>query len=209
MHQSVQSSLHNFAVEDGKDSYLDCLVLHSPMNTLDETLEVWRTLETYVPQHIRNLGISNTDVATYRALSGPRPDATTVGTTVKPAVVQNRFYGETGYEAQLRQMCAVSGAVFQAFWTLLPNPSLLNSKSVLDIAQEAGVVPIAAYYSLILGLGATSVLDGTTDEKHMSQDLEGVARVGVWAESDGTHTWSQALGAFKKRVNQGIPATVT
>lgn len=57
-----------------------------------------------------------------------------------------------------------------------------------------------AYYSLVLGLGSLAILDGTTSEAHMVQDLEGIEKVGVWAEGDGTADWEAALAGFKEMV---------
>ena len=68
---SVMSSLRNFnfgdVVREGDvaEPYIDTLVLHSPMPSMPETLEVWRTLEQYVPGEIRNLGISNCNLFTF------------------------------------------------------------------------------------------------------------------------------------------------
>ena len=42
-----------------ESTYLDCLVLHSPLPTMAQILEAWQTAETYVPHKIRFLGISN------------------------------------------------------------------------------------------------------------------------------------------------------
>ena len=57
MHASVASSLSNLKTSDD-ETYLDCLVLHSPLPTIEDTYLVWSTLETYVPHKIRALGIS-------------------------------------------------------------------------------------------------------------------------------------------------------
>jgi len=89
----VQSSLKNFTLDD-QDAYLDSLVLHSPLDTLDDTIVAWKTLEGYHPHKIRNLGISNATLGIVEALHSR--------VTVKPAVVQNRFYPDTDYEAGLR-----------------------------------------------------------------------------------------------------------
>ncbi|UNI20139.1 hypothetical protein JDV02_006257 [Purpureocillium takamizusanense] len=191
VHQSVQSSLRSFTLK-GQEPYLDSLVLHSPMDTVDETLTVWKTLESYAPHRIRHLGISNTTLAIL--------DAIYARASVKPAVVQNRFYGQTGYEADMRAYCREKGIVFQAFWTIGANRMLVQSMPVGFVAQSAGVDGVAAYYSLILGLESMTVLDGTTDAAHMTADLEGIERVGLWAEGDGASDWEQALAAFKTMV---------
>src|SRR5271156_1487100 len=64
---SVESSLMNLrwvestSIESNQNeqSYIDTLVLHSPLPTIDETMEAWTALEGFVPKSIRNLGVSN------------------------------------------------------------------------------------------------------------------------------------------------------
>ncbi|KAF4983127.1 hypothetical protein FZEAL_1394 [Fusarium zealandicum] len=193
VHQSVQSSLRYFTIE-GQEPYLDSVLLHSPLRTMDETLAAWKTLETYVPHKIRNLGISNTTLPILRALD----DAA----TVKPSVVQNRFHRDTGFEVELRDYCRQQDIVFQSFWTLSANPRLSASQPVKTVADKAGVAQVAAYYALVLGLEGITVLDGTTTEGHMKGDLEGIERVGAWAESDGASEWASALAEFKKAIGE-------
>ena len=40
---------------------------------------------------------------------------------VKPALVQNRFYQQTGYDRDLRNWCSKNGVIYQSFWTLIAN----------------------------------------------------------------------------------------
>ncbi|QYT01474.1 Short chain dehydrogenase/reductase [Trichoderma simmonsii] len=193
VHQSVQSSLANFSIE-GQEPYLDSLVLHSPMDTMQETITVWKTLETYTPHKIRNLGISNTTLPILQALFNDM--------TVKPAVVQNRFHNRTGYEAELRAFCREQKIVFQSFWTISANRHLLQCSPVREVAQKAGVGAVAAFYSMVLGLEGTTILDGTTSQTHMEEDLEGIETVGVWAEGDGASDWASALSSFGQLIGE-------
>ena len=193
MHQSVKSSLSNFTI-DGQEPYLDSVVLHSPLDTLQETITAWKTLETYTPHKVRNLGISNTSLPILEALYDQM--------TVKPAVVQNRFHDRTGYETALRAFCRERGIVFQSFWTITANERLVRSSPVATVARGAGVVVTAAYYSLVLGLESLSVLDGTTNQEHMKEDLSGIEAVGVWAEGEGKEEWTVALQEFKALIRE-------
>jgi hypothetical protein len=43
---------------------------------------------------------------------------------IKPAVLQNRFYKETGYDAELRAFFREHRIRYQSFWTLTANPDL-------------------------------------------------------------------------------------
>ncbi|KAI9873036.1 MAG: hypothetical protein M1830_000905, partial [Pleopsidium flavum] len=89
---SIASSLHNLRCPDNtnQDPYIDCLVMHSPLPTLSQTLEAWTTLEQFVPHKIHHLGISNIQLPLLEALY----DAA----TIKPSVVQNRFYPATRFD---------------------------------------------------------------------------------------------------------------
>ncbi len=189
----MQSSLKNFTVE-GQEPYLDSVVLHSPMGTIEETMTVWKTLESYHPHKVRNLGMSNTSLHVLQKLHEDM--------TVKPAVIQNRFYPGTKYETALRAFARQNNIVFQSFWTIGANPRLVKSKPVVLVAQGAGVELVAAYYALVMGLEGVAVLDGTTDESHMKEDLLGIEKVGIWAEGDGALNWAAALDVFKSLIQE-------
>lgn len=193
VHQSVLSSLHNFTIQ-GQETYLDSVVIHSPMASMSETMKVWKTLETYHPHKIRNLGISNATLSIVEALYA--------SATIKPSVVQNRFYADTDYEVHLRAFCQEHGIKFQSFWTIGANPRLMRSAPVLHVAQAAGVGAVSAYYALVMGLEGVTILDGTTSQVHMKEDLEGLERVGVWAEGDGEAAWTEALEEFKQLIGE-------
>ena len=220
IHASVASSLANFTTSSDESPYLDSVVLHSPLPTPAETLRAWTVLSGYHPRQIRHLGISNAPFAAVKALSASlAPSATASsgeGADGKPAplsVVQNRFIPQTGFEAPLRAFLrdGVGGSTgvsvhspgsvaFQSFWTLTGNPALLSSSVVGAVAAGAGVGREVALYALVLGLGNTVILDGT--KNHMREDLEGVEKVGAWAEGEGRAAWEEALRGFKETVGE-------
>jgi len=205
--QSVDSSLRRFdfsATEkkgagggdpaDG-ESYLDCLVLHTPMPTVAQTLQVWSVLEGYVPHRIHHLGISNTTLPHLAALLSP-------STRVKPSVVQNRLcrrgkHPGAPYEPELYAFCRANRIVFQSFWTLTANPHLVGADCTRTVAEGAGVSNEVALYSLILGVEGWTVLDGTTNEGRMAGDLEGVEHVEEWAGGEGKAIWEACLQELK------------
>lgn len=196
VHTSIASSLRNLATTPGdteEATYLDSVVLHSPLRTMADTLTVWKALSSYVGHtgRIRRLGIANTTPEVLEHLF-KSPDI-----QVKPAVVQNRFYGDTRYEVDMRRFCRERGVVFQTFWTLTGNPRLVKSHVVAILAEKAGVSREVAYYALVLALEATTILDGTSNEQHMREDLEGLEKVGRWAEAEGNEAWTEALTAFR------------
>ncbi|OHF00402.1 aldo/keto reductase [Colletotrichum orchidophilum] len=211
VHKSIASSLKNLAVgsnlfapspspspasdsnnaaDDDEEFYLDCVLLHAPYPSYEDTLLAWRALETYVPTRIRTLGISNVDLAELRDLCDK--DA-----RVKPVVVQNRLNPEEGFNTPVRVFCRERGINFQSFWTLTANPRLVRSPFVGQVARGARVSNEIAFYGLVLGLRGVSVLDGTTNEVRMKEDLEGVEKVTAWADGDGGTVWQESLAAFK------------
>jgi len=175
IHTSVASSLKNLRYNDADNaSYVDCLLLHSPLPTINQTLQAWKLLESYVPHKIRSLGISNVSLPILQAIFE--------NATVKPAVVQNRFYPQTRYDVPLRAFCREHGIMYQSFWTLTGNPSLLRSEPVAALAQAADIGLPVALYALVIDQGVV-VLIGTTSSHHMRVDLEGVHRVRDWVLS--------------------------
>lgn len=194
---SVASSLKNLAATEGDgDAYLDSVVLHSPLGSMEDTVLVWKTLSKYVPGQIRHLGISNTPLEIVQYLLDA-PDI-----KVKPSVVQNRFHDKTKWEVPLRALCREHGVVFQSFWTLSGNPRLVRHDVVTQVAKAASVDQEVAFYSLVLGLGGTTILDGTTSPQHMSADLGGIERIGSWSEGEGQQVWTAALTKFRQLIGE-------
>lgn len=187
--QSLESSLRNFTIQ-GHDPYIDCLILHVPLETHGDMMTVWKTLESYVPYSVRHLGISNVTINGLRALM--------MSASIKPAVVQNPWCRQTGYAIELREFCMEQGIIFQAFWTLSANSFFMLHEYVLKLADSAGVSNPAAAYSLILGLGNISILDGTTSETHMREDLAGIETVGAYADGSGRAAWLEAQEYFER-----------
>ncbi|KAH9825479.1 aldo-keto reductase (AKR) [Teratosphaeria destructans] len=176
---SVASSLRNLAGLSGyaEEAFVDCLVLHSPFPTQPQTAEAWRAMEAHVPHSARTLGISNVyHLPTLRWLYE--------FAIIKPAVVQNRFYRETNYDIAIRAFCAENGMVYQSFWTLTANPQLVRSKLVGDLAEIVGVSSVVALYALVSSLGNVSILNGTTNARHMVEDLVGLSKVAAWANTN-------------------------
>jgi diketogulonate reductase-like aldo/keto reductase len=190
--QSVESSLHNFTIQGHGPPYIDCLILHVPLETHDDMMTVWKTLESYVPDKVRHLGISNVTLNGLRVLM--------MSVNIKPAVVQNPWCRQTGYAIELREFCMEQGIIFQAFWTLSANHHLARGEHVRKLADSAGVSHPSAYYSLVLGLGNISILDGTTSEQHMKEDLAGIEKVGAYADGSGRTAWLEAQTNFKRAV---------
>ncbi|KAI2631927.1 Aldo/keto reductase [Hypoxylon sp. NC1633] len=197
VHSSVRSSLTRFSHWRFEPTYFDSLLLHSPLHTLPDTIKVWKMLETYVPHKIRQLGICNTplEILDYLCTS---PDI-----TVRPAYVQNSFYPGTRWEVDLRAYCREKGIMFQTFWTLTGNRELELSTAVRKLADSTNVEPPVALYALVLGLGGTAVLDGTSNVTHMGDNLNGIETIEGYAQSEeGKAVWSECLEEFKKLIGE-------
>lgn len=197
VHTSITSSLRNLrplAEESSAEStVLDCLVFHSPLPTMAQTLEAWKTAETYVPHKIKALGISNVTSIILERLYDT--------VTVKPSVVQNRFYPDTRFDLQARAFCVEKSIIYQSFWTLTANPKVLNSKEVEALADQAGISASEAMYCLVLGLGNTTILNGTNTLEHMVGDLEAPRKVYEWA-SKNPRSWDLCIRSFKSLIGE-------
>ncbi len=199
VNSSVMSSLRNFNFadvtrsDDISEPYIDTLVLHSPMRNIDDTLEVWRTLEQYVPTEIRHLGISNCTMFDLMDLYER--------SSIKPSVVQNRFHFQTRYDIGLRKFCSEKGIVYQSFWSLTANPELIASTPVKQLSKHLNTTPASALYCLILALGNTTILNGTTKVEHMKADWAAVAQVKELAAQDSSK-WETLVTSFKSVIGQ-------
>ncbi len=157
--QSFQSSQQNLHT-----NYVDCLILHSPLGSHELTMQAWQAMEDiHQSGGARLLGISNCyDFAVMQALYA---DA-----SVKPAIVQNRFYKDTGYEVTLRNWCTEYGVIFQSFWSLTANPHILSSNTLQGLADEYQKTPAQIFFRYLHQAGIVP-LTGTGSDHHMREDL--------------------------------------
>lgn len=143
---SILSSLQNLRPETSLRStlsaYIDSVILHSPLPTIEQTIVVWKALEYFVPNFIRGrFGIANTDLLTLHTL------CSTPFIKVRPSFVQNRFHPDTGYDVEIRKYCREKKIVYQAFWTLTANPELVRSEVVGEVAEKVGVERAVGLYA--------------------------------------------------------------
>lgn len=164
LHQQVMTSL-TVSKQNLRTDYLDSWVLHSPLNTHIETMEVWKAMEEgYHQGSVKQLGISNCyDINQFQQLYR---DA-----QVKPAVLQNRFYQETHFDKTLREFCSENKIVYQSFWTLTANPALLQSSVMMKIASMMNKSPAQILFRYLTQIGVAP-LTGTTSDIHMIEDLD-------------------------------------
>lgn len=157
--QSFAVSLRNLRTD-----YLDCLVLHSPLPSPRQNLEVWQTMESLVDAGgVRQLGISNCyQLEQLQTLCD--------SARFKPAVVQNRFYADTGYDREIRAFCRQHGIIYQSFWTLSANPHLLTHRTVRELASKHGRTPAQILFRYLTQNDIVP-LTGTRSATHMRADL--------------------------------------
>ncbi|KAL3071108.1 hypothetical protein niasHS_015850 [Heterodera schachtii] len=143
--QSMERSLANLRLD-----FVDSLVLHGPMRTLDENRLVWRTFEQlHAEGKTKRIGLSNCyDLNLLRALYE--------AATVRPAVLQNRFYAQSDHDRAVRAFCKQNGIVYH--------------KVVRGIAKQRGITPEQVFFRFTMDIGITP-LSGTTNGEHMAQDV--------------------------------------
>lgn len=163
--QSLEKSLENLQTD-----YIDSLVMHGMENTWEDNFVVWRVFESFVDEgRVRQIGISNfydADAVKYLFENA----------RIKPAVVQNRFYRDSGYDTEIRSFCREHGIEYQSFWTLGANRHFLSNAKVAEFCQEKKLTPETFMYAFVMALGITP-LDGTTNRDHMAEDISLLRRV--------------------------------
>ncbi|RAU23283.1 aldo/keto reductase [Paramagnetospirillum kuznetsovii] len=157
--QSFERSQKNL----GTDT-VDCLVLHSPLANPADLRTVWSAMEAvFESGGARQLGLSNCyDPTLFRHLCETA--------RIKPAVLQNRFYAQTGFDRMIRADCRKNGIFYQSFWTLTANPEILahaTVKSLMEKYRRTGPQIFFRYLSQIEIIPLT----GTTSAVHMKDDL--------------------------------------
>lgn len=163
---SLKVSLRNLQTD-----YLDSLVLHSPLRTLEDTMVVWRTMESFVDEgKVRRLGISNCyDLKFFQTLYEMA--------RIKPWVLQNRFYADSNFDVDLRAFLKKKDVKYQSFWTLTANRHALATPQAQRMAAAKGLTPQTLMYAFLMQLGYVTPLDGTTDPQHMMEDVAVMERM--------------------------------
>jgi diketogulonate reductase-like aldo/keto reductase len=157
--QSFQTSLKNL-----QTTYLDCLLLHSPLANQQQMGEVWQAMEQLFNNGgAKQLGISNCyDPQQLKLLYR--------NAKVKPAVIQNRFYAETQYDYAIRNFCQQQRIIYQSFWTLTANPKVLAHATLQTLATKYQRSAAQVFFRYLHQIDIIP-LTGTTSKTHMKEDL--------------------------------------
>jgi diketogulonate reductase-like aldo/keto reductase len=151
-------------------------------------LVAWRIFEGFVPHKIRRLGVSNFSLPQLQKLYND--------STIKPVIVQNRFYRDTSFDIDIRAFCQEHGITYQAFWMLRHNPEILTSELLQSVAEKLAVEKEIAFYILLLSLGDVEVLDGTSRAENMEKDVKAVAT--IFGSKDKVEDLRPSVEKFKK-----------
>jgi diketogulonate reductase-like aldo/keto reductase len=152
--QSYRSSLQHLGV-DRLDSY----ILHGPSQREGlgpDDREAWRAMEALGV----TLGISNVTARQLRELLEL--------SAVKPAFVQNRCYAQLGWDAEIRAICRAERITYQGFSLLTANRTAVAR--LAPLAAKYAVQPAQIVFRFAQQVGMLP-LTGTTDPRHMQQDL--------------------------------------
>ena len=139
------------------------------MRSHEETLRVWRVMESFVKEGtVKQLGLANFyDTTKFLDLY---EDA-----HIKPKVLQNRFYSDSDFDTQLRSLCDSYGITYQSFWTLTANIDAIRNSDWVGMAMSKNLTPQTLMYSYMMAQGHTP-LDGTKNVQHMDEDVEVMLR---------------------------------
>jgi diketogulonate reductase-like aldo/keto reductase len=161
---SFAGSLENFGTD-----YLDSYLLHGPSGAgaLGKAdWEAWGEIEAlHRSGRARAIGVSNVTLGQLREFSGADD---------KPTIVQNRCYAEMGWDEDVREHCLANGIVYQGFSLLTANPQVVGHPKTAAIARRLNATPAQVVFRFAVSLGILP-LTGTTDARHMKEDLEALA----------------------------------
>ena len=163
--QQVADSFASSLVHLGTH-YIDSYVLHGPYSGRSigrEDIETWSAMEKLVEtKQVKHLGVSN--VSPEQLISLLEKVKT------KPSFVQNRCYARFGWDKEVREICKNEGITYQGFSLLTANLDELSSPMFLEMAEkyQKTIPQVAFRFANQLNM---ICLTGTTDPKHMEEDL--------------------------------------
>lgn len=158
--QSFEASKRNLRTE-----YVDSLVLHSPLFPYANLQKVWRAIEeVYHSGGAHRLGISNCyDLELLKRVYA--------NAEIKPTVVQNRFYAESGYDIEFRAWCDGENITYQSFWSLTANPHILGTKTIIGLGRKYAKTEAQIFYRYLNYQGIVPLI-GSTSKYHIDEDLQ-------------------------------------
>lgn len=158
---SFRSTLSNLHTD-----YLDSFLLHGPLSRsgmTDGDWEVWQEMEAlYDDEMTLAIGLSN--------VSGTHLRQVIDLGKVKPSYVQNRCFAVQGWDHEVRSICRENDILYQGFSLLTANQQVLEDARIQMLADRHEVTPEQIIFRASQQMGMIP-LTGTSNEKHMRQDL--------------------------------------
>ena len=144
--------------------FIDSYILHSPVYPASKLQIVWQKMEEFVQKkEVGILGISNCyEIDTLKFLYK--------NAQIKPSIVQNRFYAQSGYDKEIREFCEQNKIIYESFWSLSANPHILNNEILINLSQKYQRSEEVVFYRFLNQINITP-LNGTTSKKHRIEDL--------------------------------------
>jgi diketogulonate reductase-like aldo/keto reductase len=159
---SFQSSLKHLHTD-----YVDSYLLHGPYSRgglITEDWQAWQAIESlYTAGRAKCIGISNVNLAQLKLLVQEAK--------IKPMIVQNRCYAQLGWDKAIREFCKSHQISYQGFSLLTANSEVLSHTKINMIAQRLNKTPAQIIFRFATLVGMAP-LTGTTNKKHMQQDLQ-------------------------------------
>jgi diketogulonate reductase-like aldo/keto reductase len=165
--QSMASSLEHLGTD-----HVDSYVLHGPASYhdwTDDDAEVWAAMvKERDAGRTRSLGVSNVSLSHLQQMARTGAE--------RPQFVQNRCFARFGWDRHVRAFCRERGIVYQGFSLLTANLEVLRDPLVAAIAERAQATPAQVVFRFAQAVGMLP-LTGTSDARHMQQDLASRALV--------------------------------
>ena len=110
----------------------------------------------------RFIGVSNVNGGQLRALVR--------AAEIRPRFVQNRCFAATYWDREIREFCAEHGIMYQGFSLLTANPHVVGDSRMINVAKryQKSVAQVVFRFAQQVGM---LPLTGTTDGRHMNEDL--------------------------------------
>jgi diketogulonate reductase-like aldo/keto reductase len=146
--------------------YVDSYVLHGPASGRGWTeydTEVWVAMvKERDAGRTRLLGVSNVSLRHLQQMVAAHAET--------PAFVQNRCFARAGWDRDVRSFCRDRQIVYQGFSLLTANPEVLRHPLVAGLAARTKATAAQVVFRFAQAAGILP-LTGTTDARHMKQDL--------------------------------------
>ena len=159
--QSFASSLQHLRTD-----YVDSYVLHGPSDSRglsDADYAVWKEMEALCREgKTRFIGVGNVNLGQLRML--------VEAAEIQPRFVQNRCFAVTRWDRDIRELCGARGIVYQGFSLLTANPHVFREPELSAIARRHQKTLAQVVFRFAQQAGMLP-LTGTTDSRHMTEDL--------------------------------------